>query len=137
MKRQYRNRNFLSRLRPFSLGASAADLAMLLLVFFMATTSTEPPKSVEIDLPKGRTESAEQDTLYITIAKNNQVYFDGRLSSIDDIRDQLALRGGEKDRPVSITADKNLNYSSISCILGILREYDFLNILFMSQPKDE
>lgn len=137
MKRQYRNRNFLSRLRPFSLGASAADLAMLLLVFFMATTSTEPPKSVEIDLPKGRTESAEQDTLYITIAKNNQVYFDGRLSSIDDIRDQLALRGGEKDRPVSITADKNLNYSSISSILGILREYDFLNILFMSQPKDE
>ncbi len=137
MKRQYRNRNFLSRLRPFSLGASAADLAMLLLVFFMATTSTEPPKSVEIDLPKGRTESAEQDTLYITLAKNNQVYFDGRLSSIDDIRDQLALRVGEKDRPVSITADKNLNYSSISSILGILREYDFLNILFMSQPKDE
>jgi biopolymer transport protein ExbD len=110
---------------------------MLLLVFFMATTSTEPPKSVEIDLPKGRTESAEQDTLYITIAKNNQVYFDGRLSSIDDIRDQLALRGGEKDRPVSITADKNLNYSSVSGILTILREYDFLNILFMSQPKDE
>jgi biopolymer transport protein ExbD len=110
---------------------------MLLLVFFMATTSTEPPKSVEIDLPKGRTESAEQDTLYITIAKNNQVYFDGRLSSIDDIRDQLALRGGEKDRPVSITADKNLNYSSVSGILAILREYDFLNILFMSQSKDE
>lgn len=137
MKRQYRNRTFLSKLRPFSLGASAADLAMLLLVFFMATTSTEPPKSVEIDLPKGRTESAEQDTLYITIAKNNQVYFDGRLSSIDDIRDQLALRGGEKDRPVSITADKNLNYSSVSGILAILREYDFLNILFMSQSKDE
>ncbi len=137
MKRHYRNRNFLSRLRPFSLGASAADLAMLLLVFFMATTSTEPPKSVEIDLPKGKTESAEQDTLYITLSKNNQVYFDGRLSSIEDIRDQLALRGGEKDRSVSITADKNLNYSSISSILGVLREYDFLNILFMSQPKDQ
>jgi biopolymer transport protein ExbD len=110
---------------------------MLLLVFFMATTSTEPPKSVEIDLPKGRTESAEQDTLYITISKSNQVYFDGRLSSIEDIRDQLALREGEKDRPVSITADKNLNYSSVASILGVLREYDFLNILFMSQPKDE
>lgn len=137
MKQQYRNRNFLSRLRPFSLGASAADLAMLLLVFFMATTSTEPPKSVEIDLPKGRTESAEQDTLYITISKSNQVYFDGRLSSIDDIRDQLALREGEKDRPVSITADKNLNYSSISSILTVLMEYDFLNILFMSQPEDD
>jgi len=137
VKRQYRNRTFLSKLRPFSLGASAADLAMLLLVFFMATTSTEPPKSVEIDLPKGKTESAEQDTLFITISKNNQIYFDGRLSSIDDIRDQLALRGGEKDRPISITADKNLNYSSISSILGTLREFDFLNILFMSQPKDE
>ena len=137
MKNKYRNRSFLSKLRPFTLGAAAADLAMLLLVFFMVTTSTEPPKSVEIDLPKSKTESAEQDTLYITISSKGDLYFDGRPSSVADIKDQLALRSGEKDRPVSLTADKNLNYSSVSEILNVLREYNFLNIVFMSQPKDQ
>lgn len=137
MKRQYRNRSFLSKLKPFSLGAAAADLAMLLLVFFMATTSSEPPKSVEIDLPKAKTENADQDTLYITLSQRGEIYFDGRLSSIADIKDQLAMRQGEKDRPVSLTADKNLNYSSISSVLNVLKEYDFLNVVFMSQPKDE
>lgn len=137
MKRPYRNRNFLSKLRPFSLGASAADLAMLLLVFFMATTSSEPPKSVEVDLPKAKTESADQDTLYITLSQKGEIFFDGRASSIADIKDQLSLRRGGKDRPVSITADKNLNYSSIANVLDVLKEYDFLNVVFMSQPKDE
>lgn len=137
MRHSYRKRSFLSKLRPFSLGASAADLAMLLLVFFMATTSTEPPKSVEIDLPKSKTESAEQDTLYITLSQRGDIYFDGRPSSVAEIKDQLALRRGEKDRPVSLTADKNLNYSSVSAILNLLREYDFLNVVFMSQPKEE
>jgi len=137
VKRPYRNRNFLSKLRPFSLGASAADLAMLLLVFFMATTSSEPPKSVEVDLPKAKTESADQDTLYITLSQKGEIFFDGRASSIADIKDQLSLRRGGKDRPVSITADKNLNYSSIANVLDVLKEYDFLNVVFMSQPKDE
>jgi len=136
VKRRYRKRGFLSKLRPFSLGASAADLAMLLLVFFMATTSTEPPKSVEIDLPVSKTESAEQDTLYITISRSGDLYFDGRPSTIPDIKDQLAMRRGEKDRPVSITADRNISYSAVSGVLGVLREYDFLNVVFMSQPKD-
>ncbi len=137
MRRSYRKHSFLSKLRPFTLGASAADLAMLLLVFFMVTTSTEPPKSVEIDLPKSKTESAEQDTLYITLSQKGDIYFDGRPSSIPEIKDQLALRRGEKDRPVSLTADKNLSYSSVSVILELLREYDFLNVVFMSQPKEE
>lgn len=137
MRHSSRKRSFLSKLRPFSLGASAADLAMLLLVFFMATTSTEPPKSVEIDLPKSKTESAEQDTLYITLSQRGDIYFDGRLSSIPEIKDQLALRRGEKDRPVSLTADKKLNYSSVSGILNVLKEYDFLNVVFISQPEEE
>ncbi len=128
---------FLKKLRSFSLGASAADMAMLLLVFFMATTSTEPPKGVTVELPEAVTQGAEQDSLYISISKEGTLYFDGKESSIEDIKDQLAIRQNEKDRIVSITADKDLNYSIVANVLDVLRQYDFLNVVFISQPREE
>lgn len=108
-----------------------ADLAMLLLVFFMTTTSSEPPKGVEVEMPKGLVEAADQESIYITISKQGAYYCDGALASLDSIQDTLALRGNERETPVSITADKDLPFLPISQLLAVLREADFLNVTFM------
>ncbi len=70
-------RSFLNKLKPLSIGSAMADMALLLLVFFMATTTTEPPKGVEVELPKAVTKGAEQDSIYITIARDSNIYYDG------------------------------------------------------------
>lgn len=129
--------SFLKKLRPFSIGASMADMAMLLLVFFMATTTTEPPKGVEVDLPAARVKGAEQDSIYITVAKNGSIYYDGKIVHFDQLRDNLVLRQSEKDRVVSITADKELNYEKVAMVLSVLQEMDFLNVVFMAQERTE
>ena len=129
-------KSFLNKFRVISLGASMADIAMLLLVFFMVTTTTEPPKGVEVNLPKAQTSAAEQDSLYITIGPAGEVYFDSTPVDISSLREQLAMRAGEKDRTVSITADKNLSYKHINNVLNILREEDFLNVVFMSEANE-
>ena len=113
-----------------------ADMAMLLLVFFMATTSTEPPKGVEVELPKASVQGAEQDSLYLTVTAD-AVYLDSERSSYEDLGDLLSMRGGETDRTVSITADRALPYKNMSEVLKLLREHDFLNIVFMAQPRGE
>ena len=114
-----------------------ADLALLLLVFFMATTTTEPPKGVDVDLPQSVTKGAEQDNIYITVSRAGEYYFEGSRVSIQQLNDSLAMRQTEKDRVVAITADKNLNYSVINELIEVLRDQDFLNVLFMSQPRRE
>jgi len=121
--------------KPINVGAAMADMAMLLLVFFMTTTTTEPPKGVEVEPPAGVVQPAEQESLYITVSKYGNYYCDGEPATLDSIRDILALRGYEKDTPVSITADKNLNYNLISDLLKVLQEGDFLNITFMAEEK--
>jgi len=77
-----RNRSTLSKIKQGSFGASMADIAMLLLVFFMSTTTTEPPKGVEVNLPKAQTKGAEQDSIYITIGKDEKIYFDSKEVSL-------------------------------------------------------
>ena len=112
-----------------------ADLALLLLIFFMATTTTEPPKGVEVEIPKAQTRGAEQESIFITISKQGALYYDGNAVSLQILYDSLSTRQHEKDRIVSITADKNLNYKEIAKVLTILQDQDFLNIVFMSQPR--
>lgn len=129
--------SFLKKLKTVSIGAAMADMALLLLVFFMATTSTEPPKGVEVELPKAMTKGAEQDSLYITISNRGRLFFDGKPTSLKLLNDQLAMRGGELNRPVAVTADRNLDYSVISSVLEVLRDNEFLNIVFMSEPREK
>ena len=112
-----------------------ADLALLLLVFFMASTTTEPPKGVEVELPSAFTSGAEQDSVYITISSSGRYYIDGSASSLPDISDRLVMRRSEKDRAVSVTADRNIDYRVVSKLLNVLTDQDFLNIVFMSQPS--
>ncbi len=121
--------------KSISVGAAMADMAMLLLVFFMTTTTTEPPKGVDVEPPSGLVEPAEQESLYITISRQGQYYCDGEAINLDNIRDLLALRAYEKEIPVSITADKNLDYSFVSDLMDVLKEGDFLNVTFMAEER--
>ncbi|HOO73113.1 MAG TPA: biopolymer transporter ExbD [Spirochaetota bacterium] len=131
------NKSFITKLRPVAIGSAMADLALLLLIFFMATTSTEPPKGVDVELPHSITRSAEQDNIYITVSRNGEYYFEGTRVSPQQLNDNLAMRQSEKDRVVAITADKNLEYAVINELLELLRDQDFLNIVFMSQTRKE
>jgi biopolymer transport protein ExbD len=108
---------------------------MLLLIFFMASTTTEPPGGIEVELPASKTSSAEQDSVYITIAKNSRIYLNGGNVTLRELDDYLAMHQGEKDRSVSITADKNLNYTEVADVLSVLQGRDFLNVVFMSVPE--
>jgi len=127
----------LKKLQQISFGAAMADMALLLLIFFMASTSTEPPKGVEVELPCAETIGAEQDSIYITISKQGAIYFDGNPVTLNQLMESLAIRYTEKDRIVSITADKSLAYEVIAQVLYILQEQDFLNVVFMSEPRKD
>lgn len=128
-------RSFISSLKPVAIGTSMADLALLLLVFFMASTSTEPPSGVELTLPFAETQGAEQESIYITLSRQGDLYVDGRKMTLQDLYDNLAMRHSEKDKIVSVTADKNLEYRIVAEVLSVLRSQDFLNVVFMSQSR--
>ena len=129
-------RSFLRKLKPIAFGTSMADMALLLLVFFMASTSTEPPRGVVVELPRATTQAAEQESLYVTVSQTGEIYLDGKKTGIQDLKDSRAMRQSEKAKIVSITADKNLEYRVIQSVLSALREQDFLNVVFMSESRD-
>ncbi len=121
--------------KPVTVGAAMADMAMLLLVFFMTTTTTEPPAGVDVEPPSGYVQPAEQESLYITVSTEGALYCDGQAVTMQALRNILAFRAHEKETPVSITADKNLDYGIVSGLLKTLQQSGFLNVTFMAEEK--
>lgn len=114
-----------------------ADMAMLLLIFFMVTTNAEPPQGVEVELPVATTQQNKGDSIYITIGENGEYYFEGKKAKLEDIKVQLSYRPDEKDKTIAISAEESIDYQYVGALLTKLRDVDFLNILFVSQDRSE
>ncbi len=54
------------------------DIAFLLLIFYMATTTFKPPETKAVTLPESHSEIKlpDQDIINITVTKNDSVYVD-------------------------------------------------------------
>ena len=126
--------SFLRKLRATSQTAAMADMAMLLLVFFLVTTTSELPEEAQIVLPQAQTEGTEPNSYYITISSNGELYWYNQVVTFQVLQNKLATNTGQNDRKVVINADKDLTYASVSAVLDLLKKYEFLNVIFLSEP---
>lgn len=125
------------RFKYISLGSAMADIALLLLIFFMVSTTTDLPKGADVELPSAKTAGVEQDCLFVTISRNRRIYFDNKPVGLAELGDSLAMRSCEKDRAVTITADRELDFATVAPLLSVLKKNGYLNLVFMSQPRKE
>jgi biopolymer transport protein ExbD len=67
------------------------DIAFLLLIFYMATTSFKPPEKLHVSLPSSHSEIKlpESDMLYVTVTKEDSVM-------VEYITKQKVVRGEEE-----------------------------------------
>jgi len=128
--------SFLRKLRATSQTAAMADMAMLLLVFFLVTTTTELPEEAKVSLPKAQTEGTEPNSYYISISKTGTIFWDKEVVTYESLQSKLAQNSAENSRKVVINADKDLMYSSVSAVLDLLKQYEYLNVIFLSESRD-
>ena len=113
-----------------------ADLAFLLLIFFMAATNTETPKSVEVELPVGKTQGAEQESIFVSITRDEQLYYEGEKISPDALKSKLGFQTN-KEKVIALTGDRNVSYRKISQIINMLKDEGFLKVVFLAQEREK
>ena len=130
-------RDFLSKLKGASQTAAMADMAMLLLIFFLVTTVSELPEEAGIELPIAQTDGTEPNSFYITLNREGKLYWSNEVVTMDQLKNKLADNAHDNERKVVVNADRELDYSAVSLILETLKEYDFLNVVFLSEPREK
>jgi biopolymer transport protein ExbD len=124
--------------------ASMADIAFLLIIFFMLTTSFSPVK-MSVDLAEAANrEEVEKLAAIIAIAPNGDIEIsDGlqpgnKINNLDEldifIKEVLAT---EPTRQFIIKADKNIQYSAFNALYEKLRSNNCRRIALLTEAKPE
>ncbi|HDQ45903.1 MAG TPA: biopolymer transporter ExbD [bacterium] len=112
--------------------ASLADIAFLLLTFFLVTTSLDMDKGLQLTLPpRGDVRPIPRHNIAeVLINAAGEVALDGEEIRIQDIREVIRLRLAQNDRLiVSIKTDRETSYQHFMSVL------DRVQMAFAGQPR--
>ena len=111
--------------------ASLADIAFLILIFYLATTTINIDKGISLTLPaKGASkEVAKQNVLALLINAQGEVLLDEQIVGIPAIRDIVRekLRANDK-LIVSVKADQATAYRVYVAVLDQLKQAEITRI---------
>ncbi len=139
------------------------DIAFLLLIFYMATTSFKPPEKLHVALPSSHSEIKlpESDMIYVTVTKEDSVlveYITKRTVEREGKEVSEPIRHYEEATPttlprvitqirasvpgaykwfVVIKADKDVSYGTMNSIMNALQEIKISKFSLVTEMEME
>lgn len=124
------------RMEPLTMfsQSSLTDIVLLLLIFFLLTSSFVTNFGIKVNIPKAET-GAETDTQFITVAvtKDGQFYVDGNQTSSGMLAS--ALREAKNNKPqgtLVLRADKDAIVDNAVRVMNIAKALE-LNIIMATE----
>ena len=118
---------------------SLTDIVLLLLIFFLLTSSFVIQPGIKVKLPKAASgETEESDKLYITITQQKHIYVNQQRVGRSELSTQLQHH--LKDHPSSIVvirADKNLPLHSMIQIVDMAKLAGAQRFMIATQSIEE
>ena len=120
------------------------DVAFLLLIFFMTTTTFKPPEQVSVALPGSKSEIhvPETNTIILTVNKAGEMFIsDENLSQTQQVTREdlknaiLTWRAKSPAAIVVVKGDKEVNYGSVADVMSALAETKTLRFNLMTDLK--
>ncbi len=125
---------------------SLIDVVLLLLIFFMVSTSFVRESQIQIRLPQ--TDSTERidepvDNIDIMITETGTIFINNRElinSRPETIRNAIQrVSGGDNTLPVTISADANARHQAVATAISVAGRLGFtqINIATVNDPTDD
>jgi biopolymer transport protein ExbD len=124
---------------------SLIDVVLLLLIFFMVSTTFLNPEHINLTLPSASRNSEQKEEpkpVDITINKEGQYFINGNAlvnNQEDTLKQAMAEAGKDQKEPrVLIHADANTTHQSVVTVLDVARQLGWLHLSFATEVrKDE
>ncbi len=125
---------------------SLIDVVLLLLIFFMVSTSFVKPSQIQIRLPETATTKqadASTESLDVMITETGAVFINGRElinNRPETIRNALRkISGGDHDLPLTISADANAKHQFVVTVMDVAGRLGFkeINIATVNEATDD
>jgi biopolymer transport protein ExbD len=113
------------------------DIVLLLLIFFLLTSSFVTNFGIKVDIPKAEA-GAQTDTQFISVAvtKEGQFYIDGDIINRGDLSSSLRKKKREKpNATLVLRADKNAVIDDAVRVMNIAKALDIEIIMATEQTS--
>ncbi len=124
--------------RPTIGMAPLIDCMLLLLIFFLLTSTFTRSRGIRIELPASSTAAPERGRMFeITVARFGQVSFEGRPISVEDL--SAALRRAVEARgklPVLLVADKSVPLGTLTAVIDRVRAARLETVAIATRRED-
>ena len=105
------------------------DVMLVLMAIVLTTASFVEKGLIEVDLPVAeqiKNKSTQQDYIEISINIHNEVFYQGELTSLEDLDGYLGQR--QNHRPVQLRVDKGAVFDAFISVISKLKHHKFENI---------
>jgi biopolymer transport protein ExbD len=121
--------------------ASMADIAFLLLIFFMVSTTFRREQDRHLTFPKAeatqKIDEKRKNILHVWIEPEGAVYINDRLIPMDMVADVVLPLYRDSDRRllVSIRGDREVPYQFVNAVTEQLREANAVRVFFHTDKE--
>ncbi len=118
--------------------APLVDVVLLLIIFFMLTSSFITPSGLRIDLPSASAiEPQEREHLTVAISEAGEIFIDERPVSPEDLRDRLAAAlAAFPGRTLILEADRQSRHGTVVRVMSLARELGWEKMAIAAQPEE-
>lgn len=116
--------------------SSLTDIVMLLLIFFLLSSSFVAQPGIKVQLPKAEArETPDERNISITLTEKGQLFLNSERVTLDNLAQKLssALRK-DKDRVVVIRAEKNTTLQNTVQVLDIAKSAGASRFMIATNP---
>lgn len=122
--------------------SSMADIAFLLLIFFMVSTVFQKDKKRDILWPEAeaavKMDDKQKDILNIWVEANGDVWINDLYWSMEDVRDVVRPLFSENiNLRISIRGDQNVPYNYIDLVQKEMQAAGALRVVFATELEQE
>jgi biopolymer transport protein ExbD len=118
--------------------ASMADIAFLLLIFFMTTTIFKMEDGLPVTLPRAETAQKQkrEKIMHIWIDGGGRISINDKLVEVKQIEDiMLNMLSERPDIIVAFNADDRAPYGVVSNVMEELKDANAIRVSFTADPK--
>lgn len=136
--------NFRARRReePEIILIPLIDILLMLLIFFIATTSFDKAAELGVELPKAVSKLTEKkpDAIEFSIDVEGRYYINKQQlanSSLDTVKKALiAIMAGDKNKPLIINADAKAMHQSVVTVMDAARQVGLVKLSIATTQPD-
>ena len=116
--------------------ASLPDIVMLLLIFFLLTSSFVAQPGIKVQLPKAETtESPVDRKVTVTLTEKGQIFLNAEQVTLQTLGQKVAaVLGSVEDKTVVLRADKQVTLQSTVQVIDVVKAAGATHFLIATQP---